>query len=555
MSDDTSNLRYEISFGLQIISADTNATMYLVMEAFRQQAVSKIVNHQSLYFDIIDVSSFSIESIKQCNATIDVVETGLVSRQNETQPFLTLDQSEISTTNHNSFEYISRVSLYVEKTRNRTALELLLLQSRNTMYNLSVESGFVILKSFPYNSFSECINQQQEKSLCYISVNNNDNQSQESAITVRVNKLLSCSLSQMENYTESIMAEICLKHIPFERVTNSSTLKLCNNDLPLLSMKPVATTMEPLQLANGIFSFICTVCSLVCLAFTFLTYMLFKSIRTIPGINNINLVFNLFWAQALTQFGVLQTSHPVACFALSIFTHYFWLGSFCSMNICSFHMFKVFTSPLYSQMGRSKAIILKYCLYIYLAPAITISIYILIKWLLDGSENLGYGGDVCFLSETVSIVIMFVIPASLIIILNAIFSGLAYWHIRSSPRVQSNKSRRNDFKIYVKLLTVTGIAWPLIFIDILLPLSPLSFVSTFANAFQGVFIFAAFICNKKVGSMYKMSCCKTQWIISKGSENQSTNLRTISHEQNGTIKHIWITLLHLCEMYTPKPSL
>ena len=163
MSDDTSNLRYEISFGLQIISADTNATMYLVMEAFRQQAVSKIVNHQSLYFDIIDVSSFSIESIKQCNATTDVVETGLVSRQNETQPFLTLDQSEISTTNHNNFEYISRVSLYVEKTRNRTALELLLLKSRSKMYNLSVESGFVILKSFPYDSFSECINQQQNK--------------------------------------------------------------------------------------------------------------------------------------------------------------------------------------------------------------------------------------------------------------------------------------------------------------------------------------------------------------------------------------------------------
>ena len=534
LSEDTTNLYYELAFGVRIVHASIKPTLYSIMDMFSQHIADLIINHQDLYFDIIEVIHSHIESIKDCNTTfaMNINETRNTPEFN-TNTIYVKDQEGKANTNPDQFDFVVRTSLHVDETENKTKLQNALLFFRNTTYNVSHEDGFVFLQSFPYDNYSDCPDQVQDQALCSIDVSSNGDKYTDNAQTVEVNILLSCPLSHIENYTQGLMEEICSLRIPFEHVTKPGILTLCTRYLSELNIRHKDTTIEPFQLANGIFSFICTVCSLVCLGFTFLTYMLFKSIRTIPGVNNMNLVFNLFWAQALTQFGVLQVFNPSVCTVLSILTHYFWLGSFCAMNICSFHMFKVFTSPLYTAMGRSKAIIIKYCIFIYVTPAVVISIYVLIKWLIDGSNNLGYGGDVCFLSETISVVIMFITPASLIILLNAFFSGLAYSHIRSSPRVQSTKAKRNDFKIYVKLLTVTGIAWPMIFIDILLPLSAFSFVSTFANAFQGVFIFAAFICNRKVAGMYRKSCCNRGLFISKHCTHQSTNLKTISKEHNG----------------------
>ena len=135
-------------------------------------------------------------------------------------------------------------------------------------------------------------------------------------------------------------------------------------------------------------------------------------------------------------------------------------------------------------------------------PVFIILIYIAVKVSVDGTQHLGYGGAVRFLAELVPIVAVLIVPAVAITIANFIFSVLAYMRIHCSSHVQSNLDR-NDFKIYVKLLTVTGVAWPLIFVDSVLPLTAFSFIATFANAFQGVFIFFAFICYKKVFGLYK----------------------------------------------------
>ena len=48
----------------------------------------------------------------------------------------------------------------------------------------------------------------------------------------------------------------------------------------------------------------------------------------------------------------------------------------------------------------------------------------------------------------------------------------------------------------------------MIFVDSILPLTAFSFIATFVNALQVVFIFCAFICNKKVLDLYKNLCCK-----------------------------------------------
>ena len=79
---------------------------------------------------------------------------------------------------------------------------------------------------------------------------------------------------------------------------------------------------------------------------------------------------------------------------------------------------------------------------------------------------------------------------------------------------------------------VTGVAWPLMFIDAVLPLTVFSFIATFANALQGVFIFFAFICNKKVLGLYKHFCYKRhQYSVAGDSRRKCTPETAMLPEQ------------------------
>ena len=347
-------------------------------------------------------------------------------------------------------------------TENRSRLENCLISFRNNFtYTISVGTGFITLMSHPLEITPECLKRGviQPSKGCNISNFGKNANFPDELKQLKVNNMIGCVLKKLPNDYENLIEEFCSKGIPFQYDTDQANLVVYKRDLLHLRYMTVTSThssrhsVTTLSVAHAIVSFVCTCFSLLCLAITFLTYSLFKCIRTLPGINNMNLALTLFGAQIFTQFGLWLTEHKGRCIILGIITHYFWLCTFCAMNICSFHMFRVFTSFMHSSQNQSKWMVLKYRLYVYVSPVFTVLLYIVVKVSVDESQHLGYGGSVCFLSELAPIIIA-----------NGIFSGLAYWRIRSAPHVRSTLDR-NDFKINIKLLTVTGVAWPLMFID------------------------------------------------------------------------------------------
>ena len=515
--ENTANLRYDLTFKLEADESEfkTNVTVLSLLEAVRQQVVEEI---RSASYDGLQVSSVTISGTGPCKDT--------VISENLTR----LEEIQLIKDNDILFE----ADILVGYTENRSRLENYLISFRNNWtYTISVATGFITLMSHPHEITPECLKSGviQSNKGCKISNFGRYANFPYELKQLKVNNMLGCVLKKLPN-DETIIEELCSKGISFQYDTDKANLVVCKRDLLQLRYMTVTSThssrhsVTTLSVAHAIFSFVCTCFSLLCLAITYLTYSLFKGIRTLPGINNMNLALTLFGAQIFTQFGLWLTEHKGRCIILGIITHYFWLCTFCAMNICSFHMFRVFTSFMYSSQNQSKWIVLKYSLYVYVLPVFTILLYIVIKVSVDGSQHLGYGGSVCFLSELVPIVAVLIVPAAAIIIANGIFSCLAYWRIRSAPHVQSTLDR-NDFKIYVKLLTVTGVAWPLMFIDAVLPLTAFSFIATFANALQGVFIFFAFICNKKVLNLYKNFCCKGHPYSVAGERQRKSTSETI----------------------------
>ena len=94
---------------------------------------------------------------------------------------------------------------------------------------------------------------------------------------------------------------------------------------------------------QAIVSFIGQVISLTALAVNFLTYMLFPSLRNLPGKCIMNLVLALFVAHLLFIVGVGQTGDRKVCMAVAMVMHYCFLASFFWMNGLAFELWRTFT--------------------------------------------------------------------------------------------------------------------------------------------------------------------------------------------------------------------
>ena len=517
--ENTVDLRYRLNFELQIdqfkpvFNRKINESVLIMLETVRQQVKSKI--HHSIG-DILEFSSVTVSGNDPCEKIY------VLTNENVTKLNIVNTTGDIV--------IIFQADIAVAYTENRSRLEDDLMNFRNNWtYSILFETGAIQFMSHPYSSTSECFyyDTNQDSKGCTISESSGQPGSTENTRRITVDERLECVLQKLPSNDNVIVEELCSKDIPFHFDKERAGLVACKSDILQLSFSTVKSTpalrhsATKLSVAHAIFSFACTCFSLLCLIITFVTYSLFKHIRTLPGLNNMNLTITLFGAQIFTQFGLWLTEHEGRCIMFGLVSHYFWLCTFCAMNVCSFHMFKVFTSMMYTSQQQNKWVVVKYCLYVYVMPVLVILTYIVVKVSVDGSQHLGYGGSVCFLSELIPIVAVLISPAVAIIIANFVFSFLAYRRIRCSPHVQSNLDR-NDFKIYVKLLTVTGVAWPLIFVDSILPLTAFSFIATFANALQGAFIFCAFICNKKVLGLYKKLCDKGDpYVVADGRVKKS----------------------------------
>lgn len=127
-----------------------------------------------------------------------------------------------------------------------------------------------------------------------------------------------------------------------------------------------------------------------------------------------------------------------------------------------------------------------------------IALNIVISWLVLGNGDVGYGNRMCFIDNPYSRLASFIIPLGVMCICSLSFFVKTINSIRNVPKVPGNQSVRNEFVIFFRLFTITGITWVLQIIDGFLPFSTFSYISSIINSLQGIAIFVAFFLNKRV---------------------------------------------------------
>ncbi|XP_076439750.1 uncharacterized protein LOC143279559 [Babylonia areolata] len=303
-------------------------------------------------------------------------------------------------------------------------------------------------------------------------------------------------------------------------------------------------------------SLVCVCLSMVCLLATIVTYSTFRTLRSIPGQNTLALCCNLFVAQGLLQFGVGGWGEPrgVGCMALGMLIHYFWLASVLWMNVSSFHMHRVFTAtrPAVARTSGARVRcctrrVVSYAVYAQGVPLVVIGATVSTAIFLSQGLQIGYGGEVCYLSSPLLVGAAFAAPLGVVLLLNlGFFLGAvkAITKSDSSPALEAGPLQnghgrrrpdspdlqhaapfpspwRRNLNVCIRLSSLTGLFWALGLIAELLDQRVLRMVSVMVNGSQGVLIAASYLLTRRVRRLYSRLCCPCQ-----GGRQQSASLNS-----------------------------
>ncbi|GBM30894.1 G-protein coupled receptor Mth2 [Araneus ventricosus] len=247
------------------------------------------------------------------------------------------------------------------------------------------------------------------------------------------------------------------------------------------------------------------------------TYCIFSSLRNLPGCNTMNLTFSLLAMQITSLFGQRNTVTGDVCKGVSILLHYVILCCLMWMNIMAYDLYKTFGNKTVLNNIRSKGkYLFRYMLYAYGLPLlIVLTTALLDKYLEDSIFSPQYGkNNFCWITNKYAAAMYFATPLAVIMCVNFIFYLLTICSIRNVKHVlylsnqKKNQRGKSDVLLYFRMALVIGLTWAFAFAAAYtkqdrLTGQILTYLFIISNTLQGVYIFAVFVCNRRVDELYR----------------------------------------------------
>lgn len=131
--------------------------------------------------------------------------------------------------------------------------------------------------------------------------------------------------------------------------------------------------------ATGLVSTIAIFSSICALFITLITFLLFPSLRNLPGCNMMNLIVALLLADILFLLQSLLTMNTRSvCLIFALGIHFFFLASFFWMNVMAFDLWKTFQGGVALYIYEVRERLFYYALYGWSMPAIIVLIGVLL---------------------------------------------------------------------------------------------------------------------------------------------------------------------------------
>ena len=285
-------------------------------------------------------------------------------------------------------------------------------------------------------------------------------------------------------------------------VTRNNTAWICENDNRQSNARASLSDVEIILTHVGLSL------SIVCLIVTLFTYSLFAELRTLFGVNLINLCVSLLFQKSL-YFLTGQTQNPVGCGIVAAMIHYFILTSFSWMSIIARDAKRTICTYEVPLKGRAADRLLRRRLRRRMALAWLLPLLVLVISVgldLSGTFPVSYGDpDRCLMTSMEANIIFLYTPIGLSIVFNASMFVMTSVFVRVKEKETTavlHTARKRALPAIARLSVLMGFKWIFGFLGMLV--SELFFYPfTVLATLQGVYIVVAFVLRRRILRRYR----------------------------------------------------
>ncbi|XP_077128468.1 adhesion G protein-coupled receptor L3 isoform X3 [Ranitomeya variabilis] len=282
--------------------------------------------------------------------------------------------------------------------------------------------------------------------------------------------------------------------------------------------------------------------SLVCLLICIFTFCFFRGLQSDRNTIHKNLCISLFVAELLFLIGINRTDQPIACAVFAALLHFFFLAAFTWMFLEGVQLYIMLVEVFESENSKRK--------YFYLVgygmPALIVSVSAAVDYKSYGTDK------VCWLRHDTYFIWSFIGPATLIIMLNVIFLGIALFKMfHHTAIMKPDTGCLDNIRSWVigaiALLCLLGLTWAFGLMYINESTVIMAYLFTVFNCLQGMFIFI-FHCvlqkkvRKEYGKCLRNHCCSGKKMENSVGSTKTTNSQPSGRYSTGTqsrIRRMW----------------
>ncbi|XP_022614463.1 adhesion G protein-coupled receptor L3 [Seriola dumerili] len=282
--------------------------------------------------------------------------------------------------------------------------------------------------------------------------------------------------------------------------------------------------------------------SLVCLLISLFTFCFFRGLQSDRNTIHKNLCISLFIAESLFLVGINRGDQPIACAVFAALLHFFFLAAFTWMFLEGVQLYIMLVEVFESEHSRRR--------YFYLVgygvPALIVAVSAAVDYRSYGTDQ------VCWLRLDTYFIWSFIGPATLIIMLNVIFLGIAlYKMFHHTAILKPDSGCLDNIKSWVigaiALLCLLGLTWAFGLMYVNESTVVMAYLFTIFNSLQGMFIFI-FHCvlqkkvRKEYGKCLRTHCCSGKSVDSSIGSGKGTASRAPGRYSTGSqsrIRRMW----------------
>ncbi|KAI2668578.1 Adhesion G protein-coupled receptor L3 [Labeo rohita] len=280
--------------------------------------------------------------------------------------------------------------------------------------------------------------------------------------------------------------------------------------------------------------------SLVCLLICIFTFCFFRGLQSDRNTIHKNLCISLFIAETLFLTGINRADQPIVCAVFAALLHFFFLAAFTWMFLEGVQLYIMLVEVFESEYSRTK--------YFYLTgygvPAVIVAVSAAVDYRSYGTER------VCWLRLDTYFIWSFIGPATLIIMLNVIFLGIAlYKMFHHTAILKPDSGCLDNIKSWVigaiALLCLLGLTWAFGLMYINESTVIMAYLFTIFNSLQGIIEVKVVMLNvrKEYGRCLRTHCCSGKSVESTISTSTKTSTaRTpgrYSTNSQSRIRRMW----------------